>query len=162
METSNLTLVVGFGNTLRGDDALGATVVELIQERIKGLAAADRLLAVVFRTVHQPDIILAAELSGFRQVVFVDAGKMGPEEGFSWEEIVPQADPSFTSHICSLPALLALTRDLYGIAPVGYLLAVGGVDFNFASGISAPARQNAEKAADYLLEFLRKLSESMS
>ena len=151
-------MVVGFGNTMRGDDALGALVVELVTQKIALSSGDRRWRDIVLRQVHQPDVTLAAELAGFQRVVFVDATQPEPVGGFSWELIRPGLDSSFASHVCSLPTILSIAGAVYGSGLTGYLLAVGGHDFTLAAGISTPARRNAEKAADFLLGFFQQLS----
>jgi len=63
-------LVVGYGNTLRGDDGVGPRVAEL-------LAADPRLAGAVVLARHQLTPELAADIAEAALVVFIDASENG-------------------------------------------------------------------------------------
>ena len=65
------TLVVGIGNTLRGDDGVGPFVIELLR--------AARTGSLELKTAFSVLPELADELPGHDAVVFVDADVQAPE-----------------------------------------------------------------------------------
>ena len=64
------TLVIGYGNALRGDDGAGYIAAELLRERIQNPAVE------VF-SLHQLAPELMEPISRARQVIFLDAAIMG-------------------------------------------------------------------------------------
>jgi hydrogenase maturation protease len=123
-ERDGLTLVLGFGNPLHGDDGLGAYVVELLLQR-------KLPPQVEVMDAGTPGFGLASELEGWKRVILVDAVRMGQDAG-SWRRFSPGevrllAEESFLSlHQPGLANGLALAQALdilpneiifYGIEP---------------------------------------------
>lgn len=100
------TLVVGIGNTLRGDDGAGVVAAEEAGHRWP-----DRLEVVV---VHQLVPELAERVSQVACVVFADASVVAAEVSVTQIEI---CDRSNGTHTWSPQALLALARQAFGTAP---------------------------------------------
>ncbi|NJN15613.1 MAG: hydrogenase maturation protease [Oscillochloris sp.] len=134
-------LVIGYGNTLRGDDGLGPRVVAPL--RVPGV-----------RTLILPQLgpELAAELALVQRVIFVDArlGRGGPHL-----RRLPLADPQPQSHHCDPAGLLALSAALYGHAPQAWLLSIPAARFDLGAPLSPAARHNRLLA----LRRLRRLLE---
>lgn len=135
--TETTLLVIGYGNTLRQDDAAGPLVAERIGTLgISGVRAiACPLLA--------PE--LAAEMAEAVSVVFVDATTDATRE----VELVPLAPGDsgrVATHALTPQTLLALAREVYGSAPSAWLLKVPAEDFGHGEGLSALARRGVEAA----------------
>ena len=92
-------LVIGVGSELRRDDAVGRRVVERLE--------TDGLGAVEVRSLHQLTPELAVEISGRRQVVFVDASVEVSE--VTVVPLEPQVAATSLSHHLDPASLLALT-----------------------------------------------------
>lgn len=130
-------LVLGYGNELRGDDALG----------LHFASAAQELGWPAFPCRHlTPE--LAEVLRDYESVLFVDATRN--DEAVCWQAVPEQGD-LWPLHAGSPAALLALTRSLYGRAPEGWLLSLPGEEFGFSTGLS----RCAEKSLAQGLELFR-------
>lgn len=130
-------LVIGYGNTLRGDDGIGPEVAAAVE------ALALPGVRAVFVTQLMPE--LAAEFAESRLVVFVDATVSG--EGVSVFPLSADADAPALSHAADPRALLALARAVYGRAPEGWLVTVTGEDFGVRDGLTELGRERARAAA---------------
>lgn len=125
-------LVIGCGNTLRGDDAAGVRAAEVL---------AFRCPEVECLCVHQLTPELAEQLGGYRMVIFLDADlhaaraiarAITPEQ--------PGAQPQ--THFLSPEALLALSLELYKcVPPSAYVIGIPASDFEFSEELSATARK---------------------
>ncbi|HEX7105063.1 MAG TPA: hydrogenase maturation protease [Acidothermaceae bacterium] len=105
-------LVVGYGSAMRGDDAVGWYVADL-------LALERRFADVDVLAVHQLTPELAADFAAASRVVLVDAADDGDEPGtVHVTEVAPDhGDAGVFSHHVDAAALVALTDELYGDAP---------------------------------------------
>lgn len=115
----NRVLVIGYGNTLRTDDGAGRQVAER-------LAIDPRLAGAAVMQVHQLAPELALDVSRADLVVLVDAGH-GPAAGrFTLDRVRRDGGSGTTwSHHLDPSSLLALADELYGHAPVTFLVTVG-------------------------------------
>ena len=121
-----MTLVIGFGNPLRGDDAAGLSVA-----MAAGLAHAD--LAVL--TPHQLVPELAAEVAAADVVIFVDASINVPPGDVRCQSIVDASDGRL-DHVLSPAALVGLARAAFGRAPRAWLVEVGAGSFELGAPLS--------------------------
>lgn len=129
VKTSDV-LIIGYGNTLRGDDGVG-------------IVAADKLAAVLsgdeaeIIRVHQMTPDLAVRISEASLVIFLDAREGGSPGTIICEPVHPDADPpnAFTHHV-SPSGMLAWAKELYGRYPEGIILSVSGEDFGFSEELS--------------------------
>ena len=125
-------LVVGYGNPIRRDDAVGLWVANRLAvkgvETVSGWPFAPELIAR----------IAAADL-----VIFVDADvRPGP---IHWRKLRPKAVSSVLSHDPSPEELLSWAKALFKRAPQAWLVTVPGRDFSFGEGLSRYARSAAER-----------------
>lgn len=129
-------LVIGYGNTLRGDDALGCVVAERMEQRFD--PSCVRVL-----TCHQLTPELAEPISKVDLVIFVDACAARPAGDVDCRRVVPeeQTSPGLDHH--ALPGqLLALSKRLYGQVPAACIFSVGGESWELGTSLS-PAIQAA-------------------
>jgi hydrogenase maturation protease len=148
-------LVIGYGNTLRGDDGLGPHVAEGLQGVV---SAYGRLLDVRIMALPQLDVVLACQMAEADVVIFVDARVDDSEELVKIRRIEPAADLGGqlqTSHtISSMPALLRIAFDWYRAAPLCYAVMPKGYDFSVGETMSAKARIAATHARTKIIEIL--------
>lgn len=129
-------LVIGFGNSLRGDDGVGARVVERI--------AARRWSQTVTLTATQLVPELATVVASAAGVIFVDA--CVDQEAVEVRELTPACPLSRRIHDTGPRELLALARTCYGRAPSAWLVLVPGREFGFVEGLSAATERHADMA----------------
>ena len=142
-EPSSRRLVIGYGNSLRGDDAAGP----ILADRIAALA----LPGVTVLARHQLTPELAAELAACAAVVFVDATR---RTAVAVESLVPDTALPGLGHTGSPAQLLALAQALYGACPRAWLVTVPAARTGFGTGLSRQAAAGVEAA---LAEVLRLL-----
>jgi hydrogenase maturation protease len=139
------TLVVGYGNSWRGDDGVGAAAAERIEAlRLPGVAAL---------SVHQLLPELAEALADYQRVVFIDAAcDVAPAE-VRWTPV--ESDTAgIESHVWSPAAILALCDILYDRRPSAWLLTIGVKEFEPGAAFSAAALEGLAQALKLLGDFL--------
>jgi hydrogenase maturation protease len=147
------TLIFGWGNPSRGDDALGPLFVE----HFTALAARHPEWGEVdCLTDFQLQVEHALDLQGRQRVLFVDASLDAPSP-CSLARIEAARDASFTTHAMSPQAVLKVYADLDdGAPPPCWLLAIRGERFELGEGLSAIASKNLAAAllatADWISE----------
>ncbi len=137
-------LVIGYGNTLRGDDAAGVIAAQRVQETMPDVD-------VLITHDIQPEI--AESISHRQLVIFLDAAA-GTEELVCTAigDSVPV--PPVESHLFSPSQLLALCSSLYRNVPRSvYLIGIPASDFSFSDSVS-PATQ---VAIDECVSLVRRL-----
>jgi len=145
-------LVIGCGNTLRGDDGLGPYIAEGLQDMVGSDGVDVRIMAV-----PQLDVILASRMREADVVIFVDARADASEELVKIERIEPAAGPvapQHTSHTISMPVLLRIAIDWYGAAPLCYAVMPKGYDFSIGDVVSEKAQTAAAHARSKIIEIL--------
>ena len=143
-------LVIGYGNTLRGDDGLGPAVAELLEAE---LAAED--VDVLSCQLLTPD--LAEPVSRAELVIFIDAAAQGVPGAFACARVQPDRSrtSSFTHHF-DPAALLALADVLYGRAPEAYVLSICGESFDDGEGLRASIAARVPEVAQKARELVRQ------
>jgi hydrogenase maturation protease len=136
--TTRTALVIGYGNTLRGDDAVGPRVADAV--------AAWRRPEVRALAVQQLTPELAEAVAGVGLVVFVDATS-ALDGG---EVIVRRLEPADSSvalgHASDPRQLLSLARTLYGSSPPAWWVLVPSAGFELGAGLSALATRGLDAA----------------
>jgi hydrogenase maturation protease len=142
------TLVIGYGNDLRGDDAVG-------QQAATAVAAWD-LPGVLALAVHQLLPELAEALAAANLAIFVDAceSEDAGEATVSVQPLEPAAADSALGHTGDPRALLALTKALYGYCPAAWLISVPARSFAYGAGLSAMAERGLAAALRHIDELI--------
>ena len=123
------TLVIGFGNPLRGDDGVGLTIAQTLADN----PPPD--CQVIVR--HQLTPELADAIANATLVVFVDAAADAAPGVVVIRQIRESAkSPTGLGHASDPPGLLGLARRLYGRAPETFLVGVGAGSFALGEGLS--------------------------
>ena len=126
------SLIVGFGNSLRGDDAIG----EIVAQAFRGEAAIDGANVVICLQLT-PE--LAERLAVVDLVVFIDAA-VGTQPGSITITQVQRASALSMGlvHHLNPQELLFLSSSLYGRSPDAFLVAVGAGSLELGDGLSEP------------------------
>lgn len=137
------TLVIGYGNPSRGDDALGPQAAAEI-ERLAALHPEWGAIEVL--TDFQLQVEFVTDLADRRRILFIDAAANGTEP-FSFMPLAAKQDASLTSHALSPAGLLAVYRDFHQTdAASSHLLGIRGYDFELGASVSFHAQRNLETA----------------
>jgi hydrogenase maturation protease len=133
-------LVIGYGNTLRGDDAAGP--------RAASAVASWDLPGVIAKAVPQLTPELAEPLATAHRAIFVDARLAAEGELVEVLSIEPSGRGlgAALGHVADPRRLLALTRTAYGTCPRSWLVTVPAADFSLGEGLSPAAERGLEEA----------------
>jgi hydrogenase maturation protease len=153
------TLIFGWGNPGRGDDALGPLFVERIEamrDDHPEWGAVDVLTDFQLQVEH------ALDLAGRQRVLFVDADAANSAEPHAFEvrPLAPSQDQSYTTHAMSPQAIMQvynLTQD--GPLPDCRLLAIQGLSFELGEDLTATAAANLAAALDWTRDWLNGVNE---
>ncbi|MGP8200813.1 MAG: hydrogenase maturation protease [Limisphaerales bacterium] len=140
-------LIIGYGNTLRGDDGAGPRVAEAV--------AALNYPGV--RTLVCPLLTpeLADPISQARIALFVDAALDAPQE-VRLRKLEPAESGQIMAHAADPRTMLALARDVFGHAPRAWWLTVPAVEFDFGDKLSAVAQQGLASALETIHALCRR------
>jgi hydrogenase maturation protease len=136
-------LIIGYGNTLRRDDGVGAKVADAV--------AALHLPGVESMACAQLTPELAEPISRARLVVFVDAALDAPRE-VQLRRLMPADTSQLMAHAADPRTMLALARDVFGHAPAAWWLTIPIEDTGFGESLSAFAQQGCEIALQKVRE----------
>jgi hydrogenase maturation protease len=146
-------LVVGIGNTLRGDDGVGILLLNRLRMHFDG--------AIDCLAISAPDILLAERFAALKELIIIDAMLPEGQESFRMLPIYPanrMAPPKgVASHLIDWATILAMARDLFGNAPKTHMLGIVGECFEMREGLSPRCQQNAEMAFDFLVGYCLRL-----
>ena len=137
-------LVLGYGNTLRGDDGVGPRVAEAIEAlNLPGVAS----LVAPLLTPELADPISRAET-----VIFVDAAVDAPRV-VQLRMLAPTASSQVMAHAASPATLLALARDVFGHAPQAWWLTIPAENMAMGEDFSPLAQRGLKTALRKLRQF---------
>jgi len=141
-------LVIGYGNTLRGDDGAGPEVARVVAEW--GLPGV-RALAV-----HQLTPELAPEVASAARVVFVDASIDPPNGAIELRLLGPKAAVGSLGHISDPQTLLKLAHEVYGGCPDAWLVTIPANCVEFGEGFSTAAQRGINDALTRIERWLQE------
>jgi hydrogenase maturation protease len=147
MEKEKLNvLFYGYGNPGREDDGLGAAFTEEISN---WALDHDLNVALTVDQNYQLNVEDAKTMAEHDVVIFVDATKEEIED-YSFEQIMPSPEASFTMHSVSPEYLFHLCISLFEQKPLTYVLSIKGYHWEFREGLSPKAKENLEKALNFI------------
>ena len=135
------TCVIGVGNELRGDDAVGLVVVRLLD----GLAAT-------LRTCEGEPVAMLDLWEGFDRVVLVDAMRSGDAPGtvriveVGKEPLPPELSRPST-HLLGIGGAVEQARALDRLPPRLTVYAIEGERYDSGAGLSKPVAAAAAQVA---------------
>ena len=112
------TLLIGFGNALRGDDGVGARLAE----RLEGEGLGEGVCVVAAQQLLPEHVELLAAAS---RVVFVDAAVDVPPGDLVVGPLAPADAAAVTFHHLTPAVLLAACAWLHGRAPEATMVRIG-------------------------------------
>lgn len=139
-ETSRL-LIIGIGNTGRGDDGLGWKFADLIRDT--GCTEID----LEYR--YQLQVEDAELISHYQHVLFVDATQERLQQGFEVKQCEPAGHYYFSSHLQTPEAIIYLAKEIFNSTPNAYTLAISGMRWELTVSISKKAADNLQQAMHY-------------
>jgi hydrogenase maturation protease len=138
-------LIIGWGNSLCGDDGAGPHIAEE--------AGKWAIPGVVALPVHELVPELAADLASAQAAFFIDAALDCPAT-----EMLPlpqtDEDVSHLDHAIAPASLLTLSRRVFGRAPPAWIMRVPAEDFTLGHGFSERTRGGIDTALRLLAQRL--------
>lgn len=133
-------LVLGYGNELRGDDAVGRRLAEAVESwGLPGVRAA---------SLHQLTPELAETVSEVELVVFADASPQ--VERVHLVPLMRQTCTSEGAHQVDPSTVLELARVVYDRAPTAWMMHLPAEQFELGAALSESARVGLAEALERL------------
>lgn len=140
-------LIIGIGNTLRGDDGAGQQAALLLADVLAG----DDVDVIA---CHQLTLEMCEPLARATTAVFIDAEYGGAAGEIRLRSLVPAGADLFT-HDLIPETLLSAALALYGRAPEAWMYTVCGEDFGYKEGLSLAVRVAVNEVAQRVTRFCR-------
>jgi hydrogenase maturation protease len=139
--------VIGYGNTLRGDDAAGVHAVELI---------AKQHPEIICVCLHQLVPELSEQIAEYDIVFFVDAQKDITQPYARLVEPSVEVDQMRT-HFITPESLLALSQQLYQHIPTKtYVVGIPASQFEFSEELSASTKIGIDESVQIVNKILNE------
>jgi hydrogenase maturation protease len=142
-------LVIGYGNSIRGDDGLGPMVATQVE--------AWNLPQVKSLCLHQLTPEIAAELAIVKFAIFVDASIQTKFLELLPVKLIEKTEIKW-GHYLTPESLLGLTQQLYQTVPEAYLISVPGVNFELCDSLSQVAQEGVNQALQEIQQLIIQLS----
>jgi hydrogenase maturation protease len=140
-------LVIGYGNTLRGDDGAGVRAAALIAERYPDITCIE---------THQLTPELSERIAEFDIVFFIDAQSDAREVTARLIEPKVELDQPRT-HFFSPESLLSLSQQLYQRIPEAtYTIGIPASEFNFSEQLVPATKKAIEQSIDLVNKLLKQ------
>lgn len=138
-------LIFAFGNPSRGDDALGPSLIDALQEQ--GIKQACGNYPVKYLTDFQIQVEHVLDMQHCQRVLLVDAHQQ-LDQPFNFYSVQEQLQTSYTTHGMNAETLLFTYRQILAEnTPPTSMLAIQGNDFTLGNPLSEIAQQNLQEAA---------------
>jgi hydrogenase maturation protease len=143
------TLIIGYGNPLRGDDGLGWYAAERLKTEL------DEEFAAVM-CCHQLTPELAEPISQAELVIFIDAETREPAGRLFCRQIGSVAEPPacFSHHLTPV-RLLSWAGELFGRAPEAMVFSVSGENFGVGETLSPAISKVLPQLIEQVSELVR-------
>jgi hydrogenase maturation protein HypF len=157
-------ILIGYGNTLRGDDGAGQRVAETVAEwnlpNVRSLA------------VHQLMPELSESLAAAQLAIFVDVYIADAEQDIQVHCLQANSHPSNNAlqipnpkhsmgHTADPLSLLALTQQVYATAPLSWWILIPAVQFEFGEQLSTVAEQGIQDALQHIQQLIRTIPDQV-
>lgn len=137
------TLVLGYGNPLRGDDAAGYAVAEKI------LSLGNNQIDAV--STHQLLPEHAELIRRYRRVFFVDASADTSIEEIRVSPLNTQKTDMGSLHACDPESILSLCKALYESSPDATFIAIPARNFDFGEELSPVTEIAVMHAVNFIM-----------
>ena len=143
------TLILAYGNPLRGDDGLGPEAGERLRSMIHDPD-------VEIRTLHQLTPELMEPISRSAHVIFIDACEGAVPGEIGERAIEPSPGATCFTHHATPEALLAGALALYGHAAEATILTVAGAEFSLSFSLSPAVERSVDGVIAATLRLLAR------
>ncbi|MBD2304513.1 hydrogenase maturation protease [Chroococcidiopsis sp. FACHB-1243] len=144
---SKTILLIGYGNDLRSDDAVGQKVANAI--------ASEELPDVTSLCVHQLTPELATFLATADLAIFIDACFASVCEDVRLQAIASTNSTAIGGHTGDPRSLLALTYALYNRVPNAWWVTIPGTNFELGDRLSPIAERGMQTALKQIKQLIQ-------
>lgn len=137
-------LILGYGNTLRGDDALGIHAAHALHD-FYCTDGGVRVLAT-----SQLTFDLAEDVSQAHLIVFIDAAEAGLPGEIRSEKVLPAEEKVRFTHHWTPRTLLMLSKQLYGKAPSAVTLTMAVASTEVGVGLSEEVQHRLPELLEHV------------
>ncbi len=141
---STRILLIGIGNSGRGDDGLGWKFTELVER------SGYNFFDCEYR--YQLQIEDTVLISKYDTVLFVDASQDALKDGFEIKSCKAASHYFYSSHMQSPETILYLANDLYNKFPEAYTIAISGHYWDLKTSLSKKAEKNVQLAFTFFIK----------
>ncbi|HMN11274.1 MAG TPA: hypothetical protein PKD55_02980 [Bellilinea sp.] len=157
------TLLFAYGNYDRQDDGVSWHIIRKVARDLNidlPFLPSDLTGELTDSLIWHFDLQLtpndAEYISEFDRVIFLDAHTGAVPEEVSWIKVHPEFQTSPMTHHFTPQSCISLVQVLYHREPEAILITVRGYEFEFSQLLSRQCEENAEIAAQKVIEFLRQ------
>jgi hydrogenase maturation protease len=146
-----MTVIIGVGNELRGDDAVGLVVARQLERKVSE--------GVKVTCCEGEPVSLLAAWDGHDHAIVVDATQSGAEPGTirrlaAHDGPLPPALGGSSTHLLGLADALELARALGRLPATTIVYGIEGAAFTTGTGLSDPVAAAADRVAAAVLREL--------
>ncbi len=140
-------LLIGIGNSGRGDDALGWLFLDEVKKRYGN--------KFDYEYRYQLQIEDAELIAHYHTVYFVDASIDIKDNPYGIKPVKPVEIHHFTSHELPPETILYLCQTVYNQKPAVKLIGIFGKNFELKIGLSKEAKVNLNKCIEAFFEMVK-------
>ncbi len=140
------TLVIAYGNPLRGDDGVGFAAADIV--------ASWQMPGVKVCALHQLVPELIEEMKQAERILFIDAAMDIADGPFESRIVEPAQARRVLGHHETPANLLALLRELEGRAPEAWLVTIAACSFDHGAEMTDRVQDNLRSALVWIRVFL--------
>ncbi len=129
-------LIIGYGNRMRTDDAVGAEAADRLAEAYRD----DPRVRVI--SSHQLMPEMARDIAEAEFLLLLDADAGDVPGAITKMVVTARGDESSFTHSCTPAALLFVAQSLYGRAPEAVSLTLSAASFELGMELSPTARRS--------------------
>jgi hydrogenase maturation protease len=145
-----MIMIVGYGNTLRSDDAIGWVLAQQLAQRLESSDVDVRLCLL-----HQLMPELVEQITEASYVIFLDAREGDAPGMIVCERVVAQPHENLFTHFINPAALLGAAQDWYNTAPHALLISVVGTSFEYGDTLAPEINGLLPRILDDVEELIR-------
>jgi hydrogenase maturation protease len=144
------TLVIAYGNCLRGDDGVGPAMGEIIKSwQIPGVK-------VLIERQLIPELI--AEMKQAESILFIDAGLNLGDRALVCRPLSRQGSIGNWGHHLDPEALLKLLHDLESRTPSAWQLTISAFSFDHGEQLTPSASANLQVTVPWVRKWLKEMT----
>ena len=142
----NGTLVIGYGNPLRGDDGAGWRAARRLGESLR-----DEPIEIL--ALHQLTPELAEPISRADLIIFIDASHEGQPGSWKCERLALNSTPGNSlAHHFTPRSLLGYAQTIFNVSPPALIVSIAGESFTYCERLTP----RVETALPQVIEHVRE------